>query len=514
MYTRQFDVHARDSLAKLARWVRPGSTVLELGPAAGYFTRHMQEAGCVIDAVEIDPQAAAEAGRFARTVIVGDLADAATLAPLSHRQYDAIVCADVLEHIADGDALLQRLRPLLAPGGCLLLSVPNVAHSAVIAGLLDEEFEYSAEGLLDASHVHLYTRRSLDRLLRGAGFRIDQWDAVLVGLHASEFRTRLERFRPEVADVLLARPNAMVYQWLLRACPGEPGASASAPAIGSSETVPLRLLDADADQEFTLDRAVRLTLPVGEVPVVVEAGLRRPAESLRLLLADRIGVIDLADVELIADGRVVWSLARDDSCRAGSGALRLDARRWALIEPDAFIEPIVDAQALRGVDRIRVTAAWPLASGEDASFASFEALAHALARSRAESEGETGTLKDLVGERDRLLSATQQQLQEVEAARAEHEGALIAARAELANAREASAQLEAVRAELASAGEKLAAADTELAADRAEGEQLVATRAELAAAREDWAQRDAEHHSLRWWLRLPWLRGGSPRPDR
>ena len=67
-------------------------------------------------------------------------------------RYDFIVCADVLEHLRDGARLLARLRPLLAPGGELLLSVPNVAHAAIIAGLFDDRFEYGGEGLLDPTH--------------------------------------------------------------------------------------------------------------------------------------------------------------------------------------------------------------------------------------------------------------------------------------------------------------------------------------------------------------------------
>jgi hypothetical protein len=36
-----------DSLKRLAAWVPPGSTVLELGPASGYFTRELRDAlGC------------------------------------------------------------------------------------------------------------------------------------------------------------------------------------------------------------------------------------------------------------------------------------------------------------------------------------------------------------------------------------------------------------------------------------------------------------------------------------
>ena len=52
--------------------------------------------------------------------------DNARLADLFPAQgYDAIVCADVLEHIRQSPRVLAECRQLLAPEGRLLLSIPN-----------------------------------------------------------------------------------------------------------------------------------------------------------------------------------------------------------------------------------------------------------------------------------------------------------------------------------------------------------------------------------------------------
>ena len=72
-YRRTIDPSGQDSLAKLARWIRPGATVLELGCAAGYFTAHLASRGCTVDVIEIDQAAAAEASRHARRTVVADL---------------------------------------------------------------------------------------------------------------------------------------------------------------------------------------------------------------------------------------------------------------------------------------------------------------------------------------------------------------------------------------------------------------------------------------------------------
>ncbi len=508
MYVRKFDPAGKDSLARIARWVRPGSQVLELGPAAGYFTAHLHAAGCTVDAVEIDPDAAREAGRHARTVVVGDLTHPEALQPLAGRQYDAIVCADVLEHVVDGVGLLRRLREFLVPAGELLLSVPNVAHSAVIAELLDERFDYGPEGLLDATHVHLYTWRSLARALHEAGFRIDAWDAVNVGLYGTEFRSRVENQSDTVARCLAGRPNGHVYQWLVRATPGPPEGSVEAPVFTGNESVPVRVLRADIREALTLDRAVTGTLRCGAAVAPIEFVLPVPAACVRVVLADRIGVVGIADLELFAAGERVWALSSGGAYRAGAGARRIDGLRWALIEPDAWIEPLPEPTA-PPVDRLRLTATWPVATPRSATFATFEALARATADAEARTVRETDALKALVAERDALLESTREHLHAVEAARAEMEALVHATRREVATARAENAS---AAAELAAAREAHAAAlaesrDALVAANLAANDALDRLRADhdaaLAALREEHARIEAYRHSFRWWLCLP-----------
>ncbi len=99
--------------------------------------------------------------------------------------------------------------------------MPNVAHAAIIAGLFDDRFEYGGEGLLDPTHLRLYTWRSLGELLRDAGFRILDWDATELTPYATEFRTRVEALVPALREALGAGTRHHAYQWLVRATPGD-----------------------------------------------------------------------------------------------------------------------------------------------------------------------------------------------------------------------------------------------------------------------------------------------------
>jgi SAM-dependent methyltransferase len=147
---------------------RPGSVVLEGGVSSGYFARVLTAAGLVVDGAELDPAAAARARSVCRHVWCGDLqhVDPAALAG----PYDAIVFGDTLEHLADPVPVLRRLRTVLAPGGVLVASIPNVANWAIRLQLLAGRFRYTDRGILDRSHLRFYTESSVRELLRDAGF--------------------------------------------------------------------------------------------------------------------------------------------------------------------------------------------------------------------------------------------------------------------------------------------------------------------------------------------------------
>jgi O-antigen biosynthesis protein len=51
--------------------------------------------------------------------------------------FDAIDCADVLEHLREPARVLKQIRGWLAPDGCIVASIPNVRHRSVVRPLLE-----------------------------------------------------------------------------------------------------------------------------------------------------------------------------------------------------------------------------------------------------------------------------------------------------------------------------------------------------------------------------------------
>ncbi len=113
--------------------------------------------------------------------------------------FDLVVFADVLEHLVDPGAVLRRALTWLAPAGHVLISVPNVRHVSVLWSLLVRgDWEYAEEGILDATHLRFFTRRSFRRLLDENGYI-----ALLEAFNGTSAASRsVVRFLPPAAHFL------------------------------------------------------------------------------------------------------------------------------------------------------------------------------------------------------------------------------------------------------------------------------------------------------------------------
>jgi SAM-dependent methyltransferase len=166
------DFHG-SSHRQLAAWVRElpaGSRLLELGPGTGQVARLSGRDDLHWVGLEGSLEGLAPlAERFAGGAIV----DLEILDRLP-RNFDAALAADVLEHLVDPDRTLAQLAAKLPSGAPLLVSVPNVANLTVRLALLLGRFEYAERGILDRTHRVFLTRRTFERRLAAAGFRVER----------------------------------------------------------------------------------------------------------------------------------------------------------------------------------------------------------------------------------------------------------------------------------------------------------------------------------------------------
>lgn len=155
----------------IARWAATGARVLDVGCADGYVMdvlRTARECTCV----GMETGAAALAARRAGFHVIEELAPSGFETAGKHGPFDHVVFADVLEHMPDPLTALRASSALLAPGGSVLVSLPNVAYLPARLRVLRGQWRYEETGIFDATHLRFFTVSTARELLANAGLKI------------------------------------------------------------------------------------------------------------------------------------------------------------------------------------------------------------------------------------------------------------------------------------------------------------------------------------------------------
>lgn len=163
---------------KVFNIIEPESKVLDVGCSSGNFGEELiKRKGCVVDGIELDKKDYILAKSKLRNVWQINI-ESDNLQDLNDR-YDYIYFGDVIEHLVSPTKALSRIKHLFKPGGQIVFSIPNMAHSSVRLMLLRGEFSYGETGLLDKTHLHFYDYNEVKRVFSESGYEITQIDAVV-----------------------------------------------------------------------------------------------------------------------------------------------------------------------------------------------------------------------------------------------------------------------------------------------------------------------------------------------
>lgn len=216
-YDAPLDLGENVNMRFLVERIKPNSRILEFGPSTGRLTKYLKEClHCEVYIVEIDQEAFEIANKYAFNGLCADIEDYSWIEMVSEKLFDYIIFADVLEHLRNPLKVITMLRDYLNPTGSILVSIPNIAHNAVLLQLLNQRFDYQKTGLLDNTHVHFFTQETCKEMFEEAGYSMVECSGTFAEPYDTELHMNYDGIPESVIQYLSSRDYANLYQIMYR----------------------------------------------------------------------------------------------------------------------------------------------------------------------------------------------------------------------------------------------------------------------------------------------------------
>jgi 2-polyprenyl-3-methyl-5-hydroxy-6-metoxy-1,4-benzoquinol methylase len=229
-YEYEVDVTSDTAPSYVIEMVGKNKRVLEVGAGPGSITRMLHSSGnCRVTAVELDSEAIKKLRQYCDRVIQADLNSVDWQQLLTDiGQFDAIVAADVLEHLYDPWSALREISSFLNPQGYLVISLPHAGHASIMSCLINGDFEYGEYGLLDRTHIRFFGLKNIEALFAQANLKIIEARYVIRSPEETELASGWPQLSLPTRDVIMNIPHSRVYQVVIKAVPvGAVGAAIS-----------------------------------------------------------------------------------------------------------------------------------------------------------------------------------------------------------------------------------------------------------------------------------------------
>jgi 2-polyprenyl-3-methyl-5-hydroxy-6-metoxy-1,4-benzoquinol methylase len=170
--------------------------ILEIGCGEGEFSINFNEEFIEYWGVDSNKEAIEIAGSKLDKAFCGTFNDFENQLPDSY--FDLIVCNDVIEHMTDAEDFVVKIKFKIKEGGFLVGSLPNVRHYSVLKNLLiNGDWKYEDQGILDRTHFIFFTKKSLMRMFTNAGYRVDFIDGINKKYPSNKFLAFFSKIVPD-----------------------------------------------------------------------------------------------------------------------------------------------------------------------------------------------------------------------------------------------------------------------------------------------------------------------------
>jgi SAM-dependent methyltransferase len=151
--------------------------LLDVGCADGTFGAALKKTR-EIEVWGVEPtKSAAAAAKAKLDRVVEGVFDRQAGLPL--RSFDCILFNDVLEHMFAPELALSYAGELLAPGGVIVASIPNIRSFPTLWRLVfHASWEYQDAGVLDRTHLRFFTKSSIVDMFEREGFALESVSGI------------------------------------------------------------------------------------------------------------------------------------------------------------------------------------------------------------------------------------------------------------------------------------------------------------------------------------------------
>lgn len=215
-FNTEYYLGARLDLPQMIREATERSMrILEIGCGCGALMAYLKGRypNAEMYGIELVPEVAEIAASMGN-VLCGNVEEMGF--PWEEEWFDYIIMGDVLEHLMDPENVLVKLRTFLKTNGYIIGSMPNVKHYSVLIPLLKHDvFSYGDSGILDRTHVKMYTGLEIRRLIMRSGYKMEEFCYKAI--------SRPDQEEEAIIDMLStlsdssSRDTFLAYQYLFKA---------------------------------------------------------------------------------------------------------------------------------------------------------------------------------------------------------------------------------------------------------------------------------------------------------
>ncbi len=201
------ELYDTDDRSEMLAFVPAVPRILDVGCSTGRFAALLRTRGPSAEIWGIDPRPhpAGRPSPFDHRIVGSFPEDVPT-----GEQFSCVVFNDVLEHMTDPWSALRATHAMLAAGGTVVASIPNIRHVVHVLRplVIGGRWDYRKDGTLDRTHLRFFTRATIAELFADTGYTVAHLDPINV--HTEGRWASLNRLVRGSLDDFLALEFAVV----------------------------------------------------------------------------------------------------------------------------------------------------------------------------------------------------------------------------------------------------------------------------------------------------------------